>query len=201
MARQTYGTTPWGAWFLEMLKAYDDSGRLSRGKTYANTGKVNSLVVNGQTAGAKVKGNYSPWYHVCFKFPPLSKTNETAIRSILEKHPIELAGLRAGIMSPALIEALKKKKVRLIPARWNLIERDCTCPDSGDPCKHMAAVLFLLAKEIDHDPRLLFKLAGFDIDSINVPETEVFEKGGTQKLGLLQEQPIPLSLRRNETLN
>ena len=56
MARQTYGTTPWGAWFLEMLKAYDDSGRLSRGKTYANTGKVNSLVVNGQTAGAKVKG-------------------------------------------------------------------------------------------------------------------------------------------------
>ena len=201
MARQTYGTTPWGAWFLEMLKAYDDSGRLSRGKTYANTGKVNSLVVNGQTAGAKVKGNYSPWYHVYFKFPPLSKTNETAIRSILEKHPIELAGLRAGIMSPALIEALKKKKVRLIPARWNLIERDCTCPDSGDPCKHMAAVLFLLAKEIDHDPRLLFKLVGFDIDSINVPETEAFEKGGTQKLSLLQEHPVPLTLRKNETLN
>ena len=64
----------------------------------------------------------------------------------------------------------------------------------------MAAVLFLLAKEIDHDPRLLFKLADFDIDSINVPETEVFEKGGTQKLGLLQEHPVPLSLRKNETL-
>ncbi|UTC67050.1 MULTISPECIES: DEAD/DEAH box helicase [unclassified Treponema] len=203
MARQSYGTTPWGAWFLEMLKAYDDSGRLSRGKTYANTGKVNSLVVNGQTAGAKVKGNYVPWYHVYFKFPPLSKTNENAIRSILEKHPIELAGLRAGIMSPALIEALKKKKVRLIPARWNLIERDCTCPDSGDPCKHMAAVLFLLAKEIDHDPRLLFKLAGFDLDSVNIPEGAASKNAGPEKernFTLLQEHPVPLSLRKNETL-
>ncbi|WP_024467311.1 DEAD/DEAH box helicase [Treponema pedis] len=191
MTRIHYGTTPWGEWFLDMLKSYDDSGRLSRGKTYANTGKVTSLVVKERTVAAKVKGNFSPWYHVYLKFPPLSKTGEKAIISVLEKNPIELAGLRAGIMSPALIETLKKKKVRLIPARWNLIERECTCPDYGDPCKHIAAVLFLLAKEIDHDPRLLFKLAGFDLSSVNTPEdfTE------TQFVPL-QEQPVPLALRK-----
>nr|WP_252723503.1 hypothetical protein [Treponema pedis] len=85
MTRINYGTTPWGEWFLDMLKSYDDSGRLSRGKTYANTGKVTSLVVKERTVAAKVKGNFSPWYHVYLKFPPLSKTGEKAIISVLEK--------------------------------------------------------------------------------------------------------------------
>ena len=193
MVRQSYGTTPWGEWFLDMLKSYDDSGRLSRGKTYANTGKVTSLVIKERSAAAKVKGHYAPWYHVYLKFPPLSETNTKIIRSLLENNPIELAGLRAGIMSPGFIEILKKKKVRLIPARWDLIERDCTCPDAGDPCKHMAAVLFLLAKEIDHDPRLLFKLAGFDLTTVHISED-----AETGQFVPLQEHPVPLILRKTE---
>lgn len=56
MTRTQYGNTPWGKWFLEMLSDYDDAGRLSRGKTYANTGKVNALVINENSVGAKVKG-------------------------------------------------------------------------------------------------------------------------------------------------
>lgn len=193
MARTQYGTTPWGEWFLDMLKSYDDAGRLSRGKTYANTGKVTSLVITECSVAAKVKGHYAPWYHIYLKFPPLSGTSTKIIRSLLENNPIELAGLRAGIMTPAFIETLKRKKVRLIPARWNLIERECTCPDWGDPCKHMAAVLFLLAKEIDHDPRLLFKLAGFDLTAIHV-------SGDAEAVQFipLQEQPIPLILRKTE---
>ena len=42
MARSKYGMTPWGAWFLRMIESYDGDGRVSRGKSYANTGKVDS---------------------------------------------------------------------------------------------------------------------------------------------------------------
>lgn len=183
-----YGTTPWGQWFLEMLSCYNFSARLQRGKTYANTGKVQSIVVKERSVAAKVKGSYSPWYHVYFHFPPLSSTNKKNIETALIKNPAALAGLRSGIMSGSLIETLKKKKVKLIPANWNLIKRECSCPDTGDPCKHMAAVLFILAKEIDHDPRLLFELAGFDLKGINLEEN-------IEVIDIRQEDPIPQFLK------
>ena len=188
--KNTYGVTAWGQWFLEMLSAYNTAGRLNRGKTYANTGKVQSLVINERSAAAKVAGRYAPWYHVYFNFPPLSKTTEKAIKSVFTKNPAAAAGLRAGVMDKRLIEALKKKKVKLIPSRWNMIEKECSCPDTVSPCKHMAAVLFILAKEIDHDPRLLFKLAGADIF---LSDTE------NENILIRQEQPVPAYLKKRET--
>ena len=29
---------------------------------------------------------------------------------------------------------------------------DCTCPDWGVPCKHLAAAFYLLAESFDEDP-------------------------------------------------
>ena len=54
----------------------------------------------------------------------------------------------------------------------------------------MAAVLFILAKEIDHDPRLLFKLAGADIF---LSDTE------NENILIRQEQPVPAYLKKRET--
>ena len=66
-------------------------------------------------------------------------------------------------MTERLVTLFEAKDIRFIPRRWNLIESDCSCPDSASLCKHIAAVLYILAKEIDHDPRLLFQLAGIDL--------------------------------------
>ena len=37
---------------------------------------------------------------------------------------------------------------------------DCSCPDYANPCKHIAGVYFRLARQLDHDPFLLFELRG-----------------------------------------
>ena len=37
---------------------------------------------------------------------------------------------------------------------------DCSCPDWSNPCKHIAAVYYLLAEQFDCDPFLIFKLRG-----------------------------------------
>jgi uncharacterized Zn finger protein len=37
---------------------------------------------------------------------------------------------------------------------------ECSCPDWGKPCKHAAAVGFLLAEAVDRDPLLLLALRG-----------------------------------------
>lgn len=222
MARLKYGMTVWGAWFLEMLARYDGSGRITRGKSYANTGKVDSLVIKHNTIAARVKGYYEPWYYITLTIPPLSDINRKKLQTILQKNPLERAALKNGTMSPILLEEIKKKKIRFMPAQWSRIKSSCTCPDLANPCKHIAAVLYTVSKEIDYDPRLLFQLAGFDknfiedIDSAALTDKAAIEKNAEQGkdkrtantvsrgeydskqemlLSRAIELPVPLSLR------
>ena len=163
MARSKYGTTPWGAWFLRMIESYDGDGRVSRGKSYANTGKVDSLVITGNKVAARVAGHYDPWYYISLTFPRISEPNRKKLEKILTQHPADFIALGSGTMTERLVTLFEAKDIRFIPRRWSLIESDCSCPDSAALCKHIAAVLYILAKEIDHDPRLLFQLAGIDL--------------------------------------
>jgi uncharacterized Zn finger protein len=87
MARQSYGVTPWGMWFIDVLDSYEMDARLGRGKTYANTGKVLSLEVNGRKAIAKVKGNYRPSYKVEIEFPPLEEQEKEEVLRLIERMP------------------------------------------------------------------------------------------------------------------
>ncbi len=163
MARSKYGMTPWGAWFLRMIESYDGDGRVSRGKSYANTGKVDSLVITGNKVAARVAGHYDPWYYISLIFPRISEPNRKKLEKILTEHPADFIALGSGTMTERLVTLFETKDIRFIPRRWSLIESDCSCPDSAALCKHIAAVLYILAKEIDHDPRLIFQLAGIDL--------------------------------------
>ena len=42
----------------------------------------------------------------------------------------------------------------------------CSCPDWSNPCKHIAAVYYLVGEEFDHDPFLIFKLRGVERDKL-----------------------------------
>jgi SNF2 family DNA or RNA helicase/uncharacterized Zn finger protein len=158
-----YGTTPWGAWFIEVLGTYGINGRLQRGKTYANTGKVTSLTVQDHQVIAKVKGRSSPYYTVKIEFPPMPQDEQRKVFDIMKKDPLLLSRIQAGELPEELMEALQKQHIKLIPEHWGDMKRSCTCPDWGDPCKHMAAVYYVLARQIDADPHLLFQLRGIDI--------------------------------------
>ena len=40
---------------------------------------------------------------------------------------------------------------------------DCSCPEWAVPCKHLAAAIYLLSREIDGNPFLVFSLRGVDL--------------------------------------
>jgi uncharacterized Zn finger protein len=40
----------------------------------------------------------------------------------------------------------------LFPRSSGDLDMHCSCPDWGVPCKHLAAVCYVLAEEFDHDP-------------------------------------------------
>jgi uncharacterized Zn finger protein/superfamily II DNA or RNA helicase len=161
MVKRNYGVTPWGAWFVEVLDSYKMGPRLARGKTYANTGRVLSLDIEDGRAVAKVEGNYRPFYRVEIAFPPL-KEKEQVFR-LIEADPALLSRIASGELPEEFLEKLKAKGINLIPKRWREMKRSCNCPDNGDPCKHMAALYYIIAREIDNNPHVLFRLRGMDM--------------------------------------
>ncbi|MCL2270273.1 MAG: SNF2-related protein [Treponema sp.] len=159
--KNRYGVTPWGSWFIDVLDSYRMGERLDRGRRYANAGRVLSLELASGRAFAKVEGNYRPFYKVEICFPPLKEAEQ--VYRMIEDDPHLLACIAAGELPESFLQKLRKKGINLIPQRWREMKRSCTCPDWGDPCKHMAALYYIIAREIDADPHVLFRLRGMDL--------------------------------------
>jgi len=159
-AKHVFGLTPWGAYFIEAMETLADEGRLARGRSYAGNGSVLELHVSGGEVQAKVSGNYAPFYRVAIRFKPLPEKAARAVQSAFDADPLLSARVAAGDLPDGFLESLGKQGVSLVPRQWSEMERSCTCPDYGDPCKHQAAVYYLLAQEIDRDPMVLFRLRG-----------------------------------------
>ncbi|MHC6202005.1 SNF2-related protein [Breznakiellaceae bacterium SP9] len=165
MARQNYGVSPWGKWFIEAMEANDDA-RLKRGKTIANTGKVLALEFKGQQVLAHVRGHYDPIYKVSLTFPAISDQDKKRIQKLLRADPGLLMQIRSGELPESFLTTLKAEGINLIPCSWSDLKCQCSCPDYGDPCKHGAAVYYVIAREIDADPHVLFRLRGIDFEGL-----------------------------------
>ena len=161
--KNRYGVTPWGSWFIDVLDSYQMGSRLDRGRSYANSGRVLSLALDQGRALAKVKGSYRPSYRVEISFPPLKSAEQ--VYKLIEEDPPLLARIASGELPESFLKKLKNKGINLIPRRWKEMKRFCSCPDDGDPCKHMAALYYIIAGEIDADPHVLFRLRGMDLEA------------------------------------
>jgi hypothetical protein len=76
------------------------------------------------------------------------------------------ASLLAGRMPDDVEEAFAAAGLSLFPKRRESLRTSCTCPDWSNPCKHIAAVYYLLGEEFDRDPFLIFRLRGLDRDEL-----------------------------------
>ncbi|MBN1763799.1 MAG: SWIM zinc finger family protein [Sedimentisphaerales bacterium] len=59
-------------------------------------------------------------------------------------------------------EVFRDAKLTLFPNKSGDLKTDCSCPDWSNPCKHIAAVYYLLGEKFDRDPFLIFKLRGME---------------------------------------
>lgn len=161
MAKNQYGTSPWGAAFLHAICEQTDDGRLSRGKSYANTGKVYDVSLSANTISAKVKGNYKPYYKTKLFFHEFSKGDKRFITEHIEKNPLILAQIIRSKLSSEILQFLQKNEIDLFSG----FGMDCSCPDfyGAYPCKHITGLYYILVKEIDKNPFILFSLRGLDL--------------------------------------
>lgn len=144
--------TWWSKRFIDVLDSYGLGGRMTRGRAYARKGQVVSLDVSTGLLSAEVQGSRSRPYRVTVKISVPSAAQWGTIAGALQARLGFAARLLAGEVPADLEEVFSSAGSRLFPARWSDLKAVCSCPDWGDPCKHQAAVLYVLADQLDHDP-------------------------------------------------
>jgi hypothetical protein len=159
-ARGPIGDSWWSKRFLQILESYGLGGRLERGRRYARTGQIVSLDVSTGLLAAQVQGSRRTPYLVSVTFASPTDQKWNVIDQALSSRIGLAAHLLAGELPPELEEVFTAASVPLFPLRWDGLSARCSCPDWENPCKHIAAVLYLFADRLDADPWLLLEWRG-----------------------------------------
>jgi uncharacterized Zn finger protein len=150
----------WSKRFVDVLESYGLGGRMQRGRRYARQGQVMSLDVTPGLLAAQVQGSRRTPYLVTVQSAPPSERQWAKLDDAFRSRVGFAAQLLAGEVPPALEDAFRDAGVSLFPATWNDVRANCNCPDWGNPCKHIAAVLYVYADQLDADPWLLLRWRG-----------------------------------------
>jgi uncharacterized Zn finger protein len=164
--RGQFGKSWWASKWIGALERLVDSGRLTRGRSYARSGQVLNLDIKPGQVDSRVQGSRPSPYKVQIVITPLSSKDWDRVADAMAKQAIFAAKLLSGEMPPNIEEAFAAAKVNLFPVSQGDLETDCSCPDYSNPCKHIAAVYYLLGEQFDVDPFLLFRLRGKSKDEI-----------------------------------
>lgn len=158
-----FGYTWWGKQWLNSFNHIDHSNRLPRGKSYARKGRAHTIAIDGNTVTAKVDGSASRPYRVSVSVTPFTAQEKDIIVDAVINNPLFLSQLLARELPTRIHETLSRQRIDLFPGSWRDMDAKCSCPDYAMPCKHIAAVIYLIANEIDKNPFLVFELHDLDL--------------------------------------
>ena len=158
--RGAIGETWWSKRWIGVLESFDMGARLTRGRSYARKGQVISIDVHKGFVTAKVQGTRPKPYNVIIQLNPISEPDWDKVTDAMASKAIFAAKLLSGEMPLDIEDAFGEAGVSLFPRARKELETNCSCPDWANPCKHIAAVYYLLAERFDEDPFLIFKLRG-----------------------------------------
>ncbi len=169
-----FSRTWWGQRFIAALEKIMDSGRLSRGRSYARGGKVKSFGIKDGLISAQVRGSVNPYFGVykeplyttTIEFKQISAANWSAAIAYVASKASLISRLMLNEIPDNIDDAFAKLDLHLLPHRKDDFKTNCSCPDWSNPCKHIAGVYYLLAAQLDQDPFLLFELRGLSRESL-----------------------------------
>jgi uncharacterized Zn finger protein len=164
--RGAFGENWWAKRWIAVLEGFNMGARLTRGRSYARKGQVISIDIDRGVVSAEVQGSRVQPYHVSIKVKTLSKAKWGKLAGILAKQALYAAKLLAGEMPDEIEDAFAEAGLSLFPEKRSDLKTDCSCPDWANPCKHIAAVYYLLGEEFDRDPFLIFKLRGIEREKL-----------------------------------
>ncbi len=169
-----FGATWWGKQWVDVLSKFEHNQRMSRGRAYARADKVKNFTLKKGDITATVKGSMGN-YKVNIRFEKFNDKDWDKIIQKLNEVPIVLSKLLNNEMPENIDEITGYSFIS------KSFESTCSCPDYANPCKHIAAVFYTLADEIDYNPMILFQLKGRDKEEVLV-KLGVMETAKEKKL-------------------
>jgi uncharacterized Zn finger protein len=150
--RGSIGEQWWSRRFIDVLESFGMTGRLARGRNYARRGQVIAFEISCGYVTAQVQGSRPKPYTVRIQVTPLTKPQWRTVEQALAAQALFRAKLLAGEMPPEIEEVFAACGTPLFPRSARDLDMSCSCPDWGVPCKHLAAVCYVLAEAFDADP-------------------------------------------------
>ena len=150
--RGAIGEQWWSRRFISVLESYGMSGRLARGRSYARAGQVLDFELSQGKVTARVQGSRVRPYQVRIGVLPLTTAQWRRVQDRLASQALFRAKLLAGEMPREIEEVFAECGTPLFPRSPADLDMHCSCPDWEVPCKHLAAVCYVLAEEFDRDP-------------------------------------------------
>ncbi|NSW91167.1 MAG: SWIM zinc finger family protein [Firmicutes bacterium] len=164
--KDEFGSSWWAQKWNNALASYGWSNRLQRGRSYARTGHVLEISLKPGLVEARVQGSRPRPYNVKIQVDKLAPWEwEDVIEKMAEK-AIFSAKLLTGEMPENIEEAFVLAGTPLFPTSSKSIKTSCSCPDYANPCKHIAAVYYVIGQEFDRDPFMIFRLRGMEKDEL-----------------------------------
>jgi uncharacterized Zn finger protein len=142
------------------------SGRLARGRSYARAGQVLDFELSQGKVTARVQGSRVRPYQVRIGVLPLTTAQWRAVQDRLAGQALFRAKLLAGEMPREIEEVFADCGTPLFPGSPGDLDMRCSCPDWEVPCKHLAAVCYVLAEEFDRDPFAMLAWRGRGRDEL-----------------------------------
>lgn len=165
-ARGKVARTWWSGRFLAVVESLGIGGRLTRGKAYARAGQIVSLDVDAGGAVAVVQGSRPAPYKARIGVPAFGKAEWGQVLDALAADASYAATLLAGELPRDIEDVFTRLGLSLFPAGPRDLVMDCSCPDYAVPCKHLAAVFYVLAERFDTDPFQILALRGRDRETL-----------------------------------
>jgi uncharacterized Zn finger protein len=155
------GHTWWGRAWVDALekRAQLDPNRLPRGKDYARTGAVGDLALAPGEARAQVQGRKRLPYDIRIRVRRFTDDEWGRVLDLISAQLGRAAAMLDGDLPPDIADDVAAAGLDLLPGAGEIGPR-CSCPDDADPCKHAAAVCYLVADALDADPFVVLLLRG-----------------------------------------
>jgi uncharacterized Zn finger protein len=185
----------WARRWLAVLEALQVGGRLARGRSYARRGQVMDIEIAEGLVLARVQGSREEPYDVVLRVARLLPAEWSRLAEVLAGEAVFLARLLAGQMPEDIETAFAAAGLSLFPSRLSELETSCSCPDVSNPCKHIAAVYYLLGEEFERDPFLIFRLRGITRDEL-MRAIDAIEEASRRRARVRARRSVPPAARK-----
>jgi uncharacterized Zn finger protein len=191
--RGAIGEQWWSRRFIDVLESFGMTGRLQRGRRYARAGQVLELDISSGYVTARVQGSRAAPYKVRIQVLPLTTSQWQRVEETLAGQALFRAKLLAGEMPDEIEDVFADCGTPLFPRSDHDLDMRCSCPDWGVPCKHLAAVCYVLAERFDDDPFSMLAWRGRDRETLL--ESLRRSRGGApgQSRPVIEVQAAPLA--------